>query len=183
MSKKFKYSLRDMIVVKRNDACKTITLGMIVDLFMYYILNIMPCNRFGLGVIASEGHNSMDRDMKRLYNRSMKLCKKIEHCFVQKLANLYVAQAFVVSYVDVIDALYESIDSVANSFYFGKDKALYTALREFSLPPFCSGSDEYKDMCAYYGFALDESTGNVHTEDTRFDASAFIGDYLADQID
>lgn len=183
MSKKFKYSLRDMIVVKRNDACKTITLGMIVDLFMYYILNIMPCNRFGLGVIASEGHNSMNRDMKRLYKRSMKLCKKIERCFIQKLASIYVAQAFVVSYVDVTDALYDAIDSVANSSYFGKDKCLYTALKEFSLPAVYFNSDEYKDLCAYYGFALDELTGNVHTEDTPFDESAFIGNYLADQID
>ena len=183
MSKKFKYSLRDMIVVKRNDACKTITLGMIVDLFMYYILNIMPCNRFGLGVIASEGHNSMDRDMKRLYNRSMKLCKKIEHRFIQKLTNLYVAQAFVVSYVDVTDALYDSIEFVTNHFSFGKDKALYTVLREFSLPPFCSGSEEYKDLCAFYGFTTDGVTYDAHTEDTRFDVSAFIGDYLANQID
>ena len=183
MSKKFKYSLRDMIVVKRNDACKTITLGMIVDLFMYYILNIMPCNRFGLGVIASEGHDSMDRDAKRFYKRSFKLCKKIERCFIKKLANLYVAQAFVVSYVDVTDALYESIDSVANRIYGDKYKALYIALKEFSLPAVYFNSDEYKDMCAFYGFALDESTGNAHTEDTPFDASEFIGDYLADQAD
>ena len=183
MSKKFKYSLRDMIVVKHNDACKTITLGMIVDLFMYYILNIMPFDRFGLGVIASEGHNSMDRDMKRLYNRSMKLCKKIERLFTQKLADLYVAQAFAVSYVDITDALYDSIEFVTNHFYFGKDKALYTALREFSLPPFCSSSEEYKDLCAFYGFALEEMPWNFCTEDAQFDASAFIGDYLADQAD
>ena len=178
MSKKFKYSLRNMIVVKRNDACKTITLGMIVDLFMYYIMNILPFNRFDIC-----DDYSMDRDMKRLYNRSMKLYKKIERLFTQKLADLYVVQAFAVSYVDITDALYDSIDSVANSFYFGKDKALYTVLREFSLPPFCSGSEDYKDLCAFYGFATEELPCNFGTEDIQFDASAFIGDLLANQAD
>ena len=178
MSKKFKYSLRDMIVVKRNDACKTITLGMIVDLFMYYIMNIMPFNRFDIC-----DDYSMDRDAKRFYKRSVKLYNKIEHLFTQKLADLYVAQAFAVSYVDITDALYDSIEFVANRIYGDKYKALYIALKEFSLPGVCFNSDEYKDMCAFYGFALDESTGNVHTEDTPFDASEFIGNYLADQAD
>lgn len=178
MSKKFKYSLRDMIVVKRNDACKTITLGMIVDLFMYYIMNIMPFNRFDIC-----DDYSMDRDAKRFYKRSVKLYNKIERLFTQQLADLYVAQAFAVSYVDITDALYDSIEFVTNHFYFGKDKALYTALREFSLPPFCSGSEEYKDLCAFYGFATEEMPCNFGTEDIQFDASAFIGDCLANQAD
>ena len=178
MSKKFEYSLRNMIVVKHNDACKTITLGMIVDLFMYYIMNIMPFDRFAIWDDCS-----MDRDMKRLYKRSVKLYNKIERCFIQKLAHIYVAQAFVVSYTDVTDALYDSIDSVANSFYFGKDKALYTALREFSLPSFCSGSEEYKDLCAFYGLALEEMPWNFCAEDAQFDVSDFIGNYLANQAD
>ena len=178
MSKKFKYSLRDMIVVKRNDACKTITLGMIVDLFMYYILNIMPFDRFAICDDCG-----MDRDMKRLYKRSVKLYNKIERLFIQKLANLYVTQAFAVSYVDITDALYDSIEFVTNHFYFGKDKALYTALREFSLPPFFSGSEEYKDLCAFYGLALEEMTWNFCAEDAQFDVSDFIGNYLADQAD
>ena len=178
MSKKFKYSLRDMIVVKRNDACKTITLGMIVDLFMYYILNILPFNRFDIC-----DDYSMDRDAKRFYKRSVKLYNKIERCFTQKLADLYVAQAFAVSYVDITDALYDSIEFMTNHFYFGKDKALYTALREFSLPPFCSGSADYKDLCAFYGFATEELPCNFGTEDIQFDASDFIGNCLADQID
>ena len=178
MSKKFKYSLRDMIVVKRNDACKTITLGMIVDLFMYYIMNIMPFHRFAICDDCG-----MDRDMKRLYKRSVKLYNKIERLFIQKLAHLYVTQAFAVSYVDITDALYDSIEFGTNHFYFGKDKALYTALREFSLPPFCSGSDEYKDLCAFYGFTTDGVTYDARTEEPQFDVSDFIGNCFADQAD
>ena len=174
MSKKFKYSLRDMIVVKRNDACKTITLGMIVDLFMYYIMNIMPFNRFDIC-----DDYSMDRDAKRFYKRSVKLYNKIERLFIQKLAHLYVTQAFAVSYVDITDALYDSIEFVANRIYGDKYKALYIALKEFSLPPFCSSSEEYKDLCAFYGFATEELPCNFSTEDIQFDASAFIGDLLA----
>lgn len=156
MSKKFKYSLRDMIVVKRNDACKTITLGMIVDLFMAYIMDIMPFHRFAICDDCG-----MDRDMKRLYKRSVKLYNKIERCFIQKLANLYVAQAFVVSYSDVVDVFYDSIEFVTNHFYFGKDKALYTLLREFSLPSLFSSIEDYEDKCAYFGF-----TTNIVTTET-----------------
>ena len=133
--------LRDMVIMRGNDVsciekhthC-VITLGMIVDLFLYFLKDIMLFSR-----LFVKDESELGYDMRSLYRCSLKVYNKIERRFTTQLAMLFINYRFALLDENlIVRTLYSCIDDVIGNYDFGKNEILYDALRDFRQPKFCA---------------------------------------------
>ena len=150
-----KVTLRDMVVVRGFDFNSdnefgnfVLTLGEIVDIFLYFLRNILPFSR-----VSIEDESELGDDMRSLYTCSLKVYKKIERRFTTRLARLLVEKHFSLRLEkEIVEVLYEAIRYVLRYYDFGENEWLRDSIGSYKQYSFCEDlfKSEFTPLSKFY---------------------------------